>query len=127
MSVVYSQVAINDRLAGVVTAIDEGGSNGVLILFANSTAIVSITLANPCGNVSGGVLTFIGSLTGTASNTGSVNSAQIQDSNGVLIISGLTCGIPGSGADIIISNGLNSTLIQSGQQVQLLAAQITGS
>ena len=127
MSVIYSQIAITDRLAGVITAIDAGAGNGQLILLANSTVIVTITMNKPSGTASGGVLTFSTPLSAAASGTGSVTTAVIEDSNGNLIVSGLTAGIPGSGADIIISNGLNSTLIQSGQVVELLAAQITGS
>jgi hypothetical protein len=128
MSIVYSVTAINARLLGLVSAIDEGSANGQLILLANSTVISTITLNKPSGTVNGGVLTFSGPLLNSAAaNAGSVTGAQITDSNGVLMISGLTAGIPGSGADIIISNGLNSTFINAGQAVQLLSAQIVGS
>jgi hypothetical protein len=44
-----------------------------------------------------------------------------------VVVSGLSAGIPGSAADIVISNGINSTFINNGQTVQLLSAQITGS
>lgn len=128
MSVVYSSTAINDRLQGVVTAIDAGGSNGTIKLFQGGTTISTISLARPCGTVSGGVLTFSGTLIDTsAAATGSVDGGKIFDSNGDVVVSGLTAGIPLSGADIIISNGLNSTLISAGQVVSLLSATITGS
>lgn len=128
MSVVYSSTAIDFRLQGVVSAVDVGGTNGSLKLFDGATVISTISLSVPCGTVNGGVLTFSGTLVDTsAANTGSVDTGAIYDSNGDVVISGLTAGIPLSGADIIISNGLNSTLITAGQVVQVLSAQITGS
>lgn len=128
MSVDYSPAAIDDRLLGVVAAIDAGGTNGSFQLLAGATVISTISLAVPCGTVSGGVLTFSGTLLDpSAANTGNVNAGVIRDSNGVTVISGLTAGAPLSGSDIIISNGLNSTLITAGQVVSLLSAQITGS
>jgi len=128
MSVIYSPTCINNRLQAVVTTIDAGAGNGKLILMAGSTPISTITLQKPSGTVSGGILTFSGTLTDpSAAGTGNVTTAQIQDSSGNLVVSGFTVGIPGGSQDIIISNGLNSTLIQAGQSVQLLAAQITGS
>ena len=127
MSVQYSQVAINDRLQGVVTAIDDAGA-GFLRLLAGGTVVSSIQLSNPCGTVNGGVLTFTGiMLDPSAANTGVVNGARIEDGAGAVMISGLTVGIPLSGADILITNGLNTTLITAGQAVSVLSAQITGS
>jgi hypothetical protein len=123
----YSQTAINDRLAGVVTAIGDSG-NGLLKLMSGATVLSTIQLAAPCGTVNGGVLTFTGTLLDpSAANTGSASSALITDGAGNVMISGLTVGIPLSGADIILTNGLNSTLITAGQVVELLSGQITGS
>lgn len=128
MSVTYSQTAIDYRLQGVIDAIDSGGSNGLLLLMSDSTVISTISLARPCGTVSGGILTFVGTLVDpSATGTGYVNDAQIWNSNGVVMVSELTVGIPSQVADVIISNGLNNTLISAGQAVQVLAAQITGS
>ena len=62
-----------------------------------------------------------------ATATGSAENAIITDASGAVMISGLTVGIPLSSADIIMSNGLNSTVISVGQVVQLLSAQITGT
>jgi hypothetical protein len=59
--------------------------------------------------------------------TGIVNNAQIRNSAGVVMISDLSIGIPGQTADVIMFNGLSNTLISSGNAVQVLAAQITGS
>ena len=128
MSVTYSPTAINYRLLGVVNAIDSGASNGVMVLLHDSTVISTISLARPCGTVSGGVLTFVGTLLDpSAAATGFINNAQLRNSDGVVMASDLSVGVPTQLVDVIIVNGLNSTLISSGQAVQVLAAQITGS
>lgn len=129
MTVVYSITAINERLQGVIDAIDGGGSNGSMELLSGATIISTISLARPCGAVDGGVLTFSGTLLDpSAANTGLVDGAVIKNSAGTVMISGLTVGIPlTTGVDVIVSNGLNSTLITAGQVVAVVAAQITGS
>lgn len=128
MSLTYSLTAINARLQAVANLIDGGGGNGYLRLMANSTVISTIQLARPCGTVSGGVLTFAGTLLDpSAGATGTVTSGQFLDSAFTIVASGMTVGIPTETADIIIFNGLNTRVITAGQTVQVLAAQITGS
>lgn len=129
MTVVYSVAAINERLQGVIDAIDGGGSNGSMELLAGTSVLSTISLARPCGTVSGGVLTFSGTLLDPAAAAGgTVSTAVVKNSAGITMISGLTVGIPlTSGVDIILTNGLNSLAISSGQTVQVLAAQITGA
>lgn len=127
MSVDYSLTCINNRLQAVIDTIDGGGSNGRLLVRQNATTLVSIQLARPCGTVSGGVLTFVGTLQDTATATGSANNCVIEDSTGSDVVTGLSVGIPFSGADVIMDNSLNSTLISAGQTVLLLSATITGS
>lgn len=126
--IVYSTIAINYRLQGVVSAIDSGSTPGNLILTSSGTVISTIQLARPCGTINGGVLTFSGQLLDpSATTTGNVNGAMIQNGDGTPMISGLSVGIPTGSYDIIISNGLNSTVITAGQVIQVLSAQITGS
>jgi len=128
MSVIYSIPCINNRLLGVVTTIDAGAGNGTLVLLAGAMPISTITLQKPSGTASGGVLTFTGPLLDSgAAAAGSATTAQFRDSTGAIVVSGLSVGIPLSGMDVIISNGLNSTFINVGQSVQILSATITGS
>lgn len=127
MAVDYSGDCINNRLQAVIDTIDGGGSNGFMVLRANTTDLVAIELARPCGTVSGQVLTFVGTLQDTATATSSADNCVVTDSTGAEVITGLTVGIPLSSAEVIISNGLNNTLITSGQVVQVLSAQITGT
>jgi hypothetical protein len=129
VAVGYSQIAINYRLNGVVSAVDAGGGPGSLRLLTNSGALLStVILGNPAGTVNGGVLTFttpefdLG-----AAGTGLAFEGRVYDSNSNLIISGLTVGIPASGANIILANGQNSVEVTAGQVVELLSGQITGS
>jgi len=125
MSVTYSTTLINARLNGVVTAL---GASSSLILKAGSATVSTIALASPAGTVDGGVLTFTGTLLDpSAAATGEVNSVDILDSDGNTAISGLSVGIPGGPQEVIISNGLNSTVVTAGQTVELLSAQIDGS
>lgn len=127
MAVDYSVSAINARLQGVIDTIDASG-NGNFLIRASATVLSTIQLANPCGTVNGGVLTFQGTLLDdSADATGVADNCTIEDGAGNEVITGLTVGIPLSGRDVIISNGVNSTLITAGNVVQLLSAQITGS
>jgi hypothetical protein len=129
MAVNYTLPAINDRLQGVINAIDGGGAAGSLVLREGGTVVSTITLALPCGTVDGGVLTFGGTLIDlSAAATGEVDNGIVYDSAGIAQLTGLTVGVPpSSGYEILISNGINSTLISSGQTVQIVSAQITGS
>ncbi len=129
MSVIYNIPAINARLEGVVDTIDAGSTNGSLRLKANSGTVIStVSLARPCGVVDGGVLTFSGTLLDpSAASTGEVGEADVTDGDGSVVVSGLTVGIPLSGCDVLLTNGLNTTAVTAGQTVEVVSAQITGS
>src|ERR1700674_2108741 len=112
MSVIYSQTAITARLNGVVTAI---GATGSIQLLVGGSVVSTIPLANPCGTVAAGVLTFTVPRSDTnAAGNGLATGATVNDSVGNIMISGLTVGIPLSSADIIINNGVNTTMISTG-------------
>ena len=124
MAVTYSTAAKTARLNAVVTQIDAGAGPGTLEIGTTGMASVLaiLTLADPCGTVSGDVLTFDfdPDISDTsADNTGTAAAARIKDSNGTVIISGLTVGT--SGTDII----LDSVSITAGQSVTLTTGTIT--
>jgi len=73
------------------------------------------------------VLTFTVPETTVAVGTGTADNAIITNAGGVVMISGLTVGIPLSSANLIVSNGLNTLLFTAGQVVSLLSGQIIGS
>lgn len=122
MSVAYNTTVKNARLQVVADAIDQGSGAGVLQIGTTGMASVlaSITLADPCGSVTGGVLTFDMPQSDTsADNTGTAAAARIRDSDGTDIVTGLTVGT--SGSDI----NLDSTSITAGQTVTINSATIT--
>jgi len=124
VSLVYSAAAINARLNGVVTAID---ANGMLKIFGGAVLLADIKLAFPCGTVAAGVLTFTVPVFANAVASGTADSATVTDSGGNLMISGLTVGIPLSGANIIVTNGVNTTFITAGNAIPLISGQIIGA
>lgn len=122
--VVYSLPTLNSRLSAVVSTIDAGSGNGALVLIAGSTAISTIALARPSGVVSGGVLTFSGTLQDPLiAKTGIATGAKIQDSNANVVVSGLICSSnSASGADIVLS----TTSLIAGESLLLTSATIVG-
>lgn len=127
MAVIYSLAAKNARLEAVVNTIDAGSGPGVLQIgtTAMGTVLATIVLDDPCGTVSGGVLTFSGFPRSdtSADATGTAANARIRDSNGNDVITGLTVGVAGSGADII----LDTTSIDQFETVTLNTATITAN
>lgn len=124
MAVTYSTAAKNARLQAVADLIDAGAGPGTLEIGTTGmgSVLATIPLADPCGTVSGGVLTFdfTPAVEDTsADNSGTAAAARIKDSNGTSIITGLTVGT--SGADIV----LDSVTITAGQAVSLTAGTIT--
>lgn len=122
MAVVYSTTVKNSRLTVVRDAIDAGSAAGYIEIGTSGmgTVLATINLADPCGSVSGGVLTFSAPVSDTnADATGTAAEARIKDSNGTVIISGLTVGT--SGANI----NLSSLGITAGDTVTLSSATIT--
>jgi hypothetical protein len=123
MSVNYDISTINGRLAAVITHIDAGSSVGNLRLLNNLTQTVSlIPLQKPSGIVGAGVLTFAGlPLVGTTLISDSIVAADIEDSTGLVVISGLTVG-QSTAFDILMP----ITNVLAGRSISLTQATITG-
>ena len=123
MAVTYSTATKTARMTAVRDAIDGGPAAGVLQIGTTGMASVlaEITLNDPCGTVSNGVLTLSGfPKSDTAANaTGTAAAARIRDSAGNDIITGLTVGT--TGTDIV----LDSVSITASQTVTLNSASIT--
>jgi hypothetical protein len=124
MAVTYSNAAKEDRLQAVIALIDAGAGPGTLEIgtSAMGSVLAVLTLADPCGSATNGLLTFDfdPDISDTsANNSGTAAAAQIKDSDGTVVISGLTVGT--SGTDII----LDSTSITTGQTVTLTTGTIT--
>jgi len=122
MGVIYAAALRTTRMNDVKTAIDAGSGPGTLEIgtAGMGTVLAELTLSDPCGTVSGDVLTFAAiTQDSSANSSGTAAAGRIKDSAGNIIVSGLTVGT--SGADIIFS----STTITAGQPVPITSAQIT--
>lgn len=122
MAITYSTAMKTARMQATANDIDEGTGAGTLEIgtTAFATTLVTFTLTEPCGSVSGDTLTFDfdPDISNTASAAGTAAEARIKDGNGVIVISGLTVGT--SGTDLIIDN----TSIANGQTVVLATGSI---
>jgi autotransporter translocation and assembly factor TamB len=124
--VVYSQSAISARLQAVASTLDAGGANGSLILLAGASPISTISLARPSGTVNGRVLVFNGTLQDPLiAASGTISGGRMQDSNGNVVVSGLTAGTSAlnPAPDIILS----TTTVSSGQSLLLTSVTIQGN
>ena len=122
MAVIYAAALRTARMNAVKDAIDAGAAAGYIEIGTTSMAAIlaTITLDDPCGSVSGDVLTLAMPQSDTsADNTGTAAAARIKDSDGNVIVSGLTVGT--SGANI----NLDSVSITAGQTVTLTSATLT--
>ena len=135
MSVAYATATKNNRLkmaflAGAVTpgageSVDSGSGVGVLVIGTSSLSgatgvLATIALQKPSVSITGGVATIQGvPLSVAASAGGTAAKAEIRDSAGNVVVSGLTVGT--SGSDITV----NSTTVSSAQTVTLTAGTVT--
>lgn len=123
MSVVYATTLKTTRLNAVVTAIDAGSAAGKLkIRNSSNTVLATLTLADPCGTVSGDTLTFDFDpdiSDSSADATGTAENAIITDSDDNVIVSGLTVGT--SSTNVV----MDSTSITAGQTVTITTGSIT--
>lgn len=120
MAVTYTTAVKSSRMSAVVTA---AGATAVLEIGTTGMAsiLATITLANPIGTVTNGVLTLTMPRSDTsADNTGTAAAARIRTATGGTdIITGLTVGL--SASDIV----LDSLSITAGQTVTINSATIT--
>src|SRR4030095_11157053 len=123
MAVSYNVALKSARMAAVIAAVDAGAGPGTLEICSAGYAAVlaTIALADPSFNESGGVITMAGvpRSDNSADNTGTAALARIKDSNGNVVVSGLTVDV--STGDI----QLTSTAITAGQAVSITAGTIT--
>jgi hypothetical protein len=122
MGVVYASALRTTRMNDVKTAIDAGSGAGTLEIgtTAMGTVLAIITLTDPCGSVSGDVLTFTMPHSDTSADaTGTAAAARIKDSDGNVIVSGLTVGT--SGTNIV----LDDVALVATQTVTLTAGTLT--
>jgi hypothetical protein len=123
MAVTYTNAVKVARMDAVITLIDVGAGSELVIMEADTTVVANIPLADPSapGAADAGVITF------TATNMSDTNApasgtaaiAEINDGDGLTVISGLTVGV--AAEDIV----LDSVDITAGQTVTITSATIT--
>lgn len=121
MTAVYSSSLKTTRMQAVADAIS-GGSLviGTAALSGSTGVLATITLSTPAATISGPVLTLSGvPLVAVASAAGTAALAELRNSAGTTIVSGLTAST--LSADIIIS----SITITLGGTVTVLSGIIT--
>jgi hypothetical protein len=134
MSVTYNSAAKNARLtAGLIAAVSGqsvDGNTGVGQLVIGTSGLsgatgvlATISLVKPSFSIASGVATLLGSfpLSANPSAAGTAALAELRDSAGTTIVSGLTVGT--SGANI----NLNTVTIALGIPVQITGGTITHS
>lgn len=123
MSITYNSATLDARLNAVIASIDAGASFGKMrLLTATAQTVCLIVLNKPCATASGALLTFSGlPLASSTLVDGDITAADIEDSNGTVVASGLTVG-NSTAFDIVMS----TTTVISGNAVSLNYATITG-
>lgn len=131
MSINYSATAANARLAAALLAavagqsVDGGAGVGSLVIgtaaLSGATGVLAtIPLQKPSFSIAAKVATLLGvPLSATASGSGTAALAELRDSAGNTVASGLTVGT--AGTDVIIT----STSITAGETVSITAGTIT--
>lgn len=98
----YSATEVTDTVTGRMTRLNVGSME---LLGAASQVIAIIPFNNPAGSVSGATGTFAGfpKTVTPAIFSVAIASARFKDSSGVVRKSGITTGLSGSGAQVILS------------------------
>lgn len=124
MAVTYNDTLKQTRMEAVIAAIDSGAGAGYIEICSAAYAAVlaTITLADPCGTATNGVLTFdfdpdVSDTSADATGTAAI--ARIKNSTGTIIVSDLTVG---TGSENIV---LTTTSIVAGDTVTLQTGTIT--
>ena len=124
MAVTYSTAMKTLRMQAVADGIDVGAGAGTLEIgtTAMASVLATFTLVEPCGTVSGAVLTFdfdpdISDV--SADNSGTAAEARIKNGSGTAVITGLTVG---TGSEDIV---LDSVSITAGQTVTITSGTLT--
>lgn len=110
-------------LTAFATATNTALNGGSLDLLNVSNAVLAtVTLNTPAGSGSGAVTTLLGFPKSSVAVAGTVAFARLRTSTGADYKTEIPVGIPGSGAQVIVDNGLNTLVMTTGQAVQIAAS-----
>lgn len=109
-------------LAAFAAASATGLNGGTLeLLSSGGSVLASVTLGSPAGTSSGAVTTFSGFPKTATAAAGTVASARLRTAGAADYKTGIPVGIPGSGAQVIVDNGVGSLVLTAGQTVTIAA------
>lgn len=119
---------VRDLLKGLSLGAATGSATNPTLVIGTSAlsgatgVLGTIVLPNAGVTVSGSVLTLIASPQSVvATGAGTAAKAELRDNAGTVIDSGLTVGVSGSGADVIIG----TTTVAVGQTITVNTAAVT--
>lgn len=118
MALTYSTAVETARMTATRDAL---GGGALEILTAADELIVSIPLTAQGGTIAGDVWTLAFTGPASATGAGTAAKAQIKTSADAVGVSGLTAGMTGSGADVIMQN----TSVEPGQEITVTSATVT--
>lgn len=124
MTITYNSATLNGRLNVVITNIDAGAGFGIMRLLSSaSQTVATIQLQKPSATAANGVAIFNGLPLASPLTliSGQIVAADLEDSAGNVVASGLTVGIS-TAFDVV----MGTTLVSSGQIITLTFATITG-
>ena len=98
-------------------------AGGFLDLLNSGGSVLAVFNLNTpsAGTSSGPVTTFAGFPKSASGTAGTVASARLRTSTGADFRTGIPVGIPGSGAPVIVDNGVGTLVITGGQTVTVAA------
>ena len=122
MPINYSLAVAQARLEAVRTALNASGGGSIRLNTASAVPLVVVDLDTVIGAPAARVLTVISApKQGTGVAGGTATNADLLDGASTVVASGLTVGLSGSGADVI----LNDVVIASGSLVTINSGTIT--
>jgi hypothetical protein len=118
----------NSAKASISARIRDDLNGGAMLLVDGAgTSLVVVPLDSVSGSVSlSGVIALSGfpkSVTASAAGTLSATGGRFRTSSSVLYKQDMTVGVPGSGAQIIVDNGLGTLVISAGANITVGATQ----
>ena len=114
----YQAAALTVFANASIAALNGGA---LQLLDIGSVVLATCPLDTPSSTVSGLVQTFAGSPKSATAAAGTVASARFRTSASADWKTGVSVGIPNSGAQVIVNNGLGTLALTAGQSVQVLA------
>lgn len=107
-------------LAAFAAASATALNGGTIELLSSGGAVLgSAPFGSPAGTSSGAVTTFSGFPKSVVAAAGTVASARFRTSSGADYKTGITVGIPGSGAQVIVDNQVGTLVLIAGQTVSI--------